>query len=496
MAKILLVEDDNNLREIYEARLMAEGYDIVSARDGEEALTVAMKEKPDLIISDVMMPKISGFDMLDILRTTDETKDAKVIMMTALSQSEDKERAEKLGADRYLVKSQVTLEDVAKVAREVLEGGPAPEATDTTAEATPGDSSAIDEDNSGEPVVASPAATAPAETQPTEQNSAIPPQPAATETATPATTPQPSPVAQPSTEAAATTAAEPTPAVQPANQPPAVQPVGLDAVSSAAASPDQSGTTVEPSASADVQSDETPLVIGTARTTGDTTMAPAVPAPDPSAATAAVASNDNQTTATTTPELTEEQIIAQQIKQSLHANDATAAAPTQTEQPNNPPAVPDAAAPAPIQAPVQDDPAVSVPVNNANPTEIATPKSTEQLDPAPESNSDTSPGEETPIENSRTSRDKKIEPINDLSAPGPDLNAMAAAEDAKNQQSQPVQPPTPVVQQPTPTAAEQTPQQNSVAQAPMPPSTVVQPQTQTGTQTSDSSEIDPNSIAL
>lgn len=126
MAKILLVEDDNNLREIYEARLMAEGYDIVSARDGEEALTVAMKEKPDLVIADVMMPKISGFDMLDILRTTDETKNVKVIMMTALSQAEDKARAEKLGADRYLVKSQVTLEDVAKVAKDVLEGKPAP----------------------------------------------------------------------------------------------------------------------------------------------------------------------------------------------------------------------------------------------------------------------------------------------------------------------------------------------------------------------------------
>ncbi len=132
MAKILLVEDDNNLREIYEARLMAEGYDIVSARDGEEALTVAMKEKPDLIISDVMMPKISGFDMLDILRTTEETKNAKVIMMTALSQAEDKARAEKLGADRYLVKSQVTLEDVAKVAKQVLEGVPNPDKIQTT----------------------------------------------------------------------------------------------------------------------------------------------------------------------------------------------------------------------------------------------------------------------------------------------------------------------------------------------------------------------------
>ncbi|MEI7631975.1 MAG: response regulator [bacterium] len=122
MAKIMLVEDDNNLREIYEARLLAEGYEIVTARDGEEALAVAVKERPDLIISDVMMPKISGFDMLDILRSTPETKDVKVIMMTALSQAEDKERASKLGANRYLVKSQVTLEDVAKVAHEVLEG--------------------------------------------------------------------------------------------------------------------------------------------------------------------------------------------------------------------------------------------------------------------------------------------------------------------------------------------------------------------------------------
>jgi CheY-like chemotaxis protein len=122
MAKIMLVEDDNNLREIYEARLLAEGYEIVSAKDGEEALALAVKEKPELIISDVMMPKISGFDMLDILRSTPETRNTKVIMMTALSQAEDKSRADKLGADKYLVKSQVTLEDVAKVAREVLQG--------------------------------------------------------------------------------------------------------------------------------------------------------------------------------------------------------------------------------------------------------------------------------------------------------------------------------------------------------------------------------------
>ena len=88
MSKIMLVEDDNSLREIYSIRLTAEGYTIVSAGDGEEALAVAVRERPDLVISDVMMPKISGFDMLDILRSTPETKDIKVIMMTARARRE------------------------------------------------------------------------------------------------------------------------------------------------------------------------------------------------------------------------------------------------------------------------------------------------------------------------------------------------------------------------------------------------------------------------
>lgn len=120
MAKILLVEDDKSLREIYGVRLLAEGYDIVSAGDGEEALAMAIKERPALIVSDVMMPKISGFDMLDILRSTTETKDVKVIMMTALSSEDQRQRGEQLGADRYLVKSQVGIEDVVRTVHEVL----------------------------------------------------------------------------------------------------------------------------------------------------------------------------------------------------------------------------------------------------------------------------------------------------------------------------------------------------------------------------------------
>ena len=124
MTKILLVEDDKSLREIYGVRLLAEGYDIVSAGDGEEALAMAIKERPHLIVSDVMMPKISGFDMLDILRSTTETRDIRVIMMTALSSEDQRLRGEQLGADRYLVKSQVGIEDVVRTVHEVLEDTP------------------------------------------------------------------------------------------------------------------------------------------------------------------------------------------------------------------------------------------------------------------------------------------------------------------------------------------------------------------------------------
>lgn len=124
MAKILLVEDDKSLREIYGVRLQAEGYTIISAGDGEEALAIAIKERPDLIVSDVMMPKISGFDMLDILRSTTETKNIKVIMMTALSSDDQRARGEQLGADRYLVKSQVGIEDVVRSVHEVMGDAP------------------------------------------------------------------------------------------------------------------------------------------------------------------------------------------------------------------------------------------------------------------------------------------------------------------------------------------------------------------------------------
>jgi CheY-like chemotaxis protein len=169
MTKIMLVEDDKSLREIYGVRLLAEGYDIVSAGDGEEALAMAIKERPVLIITDVMMPRISGFDMLDILRSTTETKNIKVIMMTALSSEDQRKHGEQLGADRYLVKSQVGIEDVVRVVHEVLGDMPAAGPTPLPAPVNPV----------------------------TAASAAIPPRPTAPQAPSPAPRPAPATQAQP-----------------------------------------------------------------------------------------------------------------------------------------------------------------------------------------------------------------------------------------------------------------------------------------------------------
>jgi DNA-binding response OmpR family regulator len=112
MKKILLVEDDDALASVYQTRLEAEGFSIRRVPNGEDALAAALEYKPDLILLDVMMPKVSGFDVLDILRNTPETTNVKIVMLTALSQDSDRERAESLGVDDYLVKSQVVIADV------------------------------------------------------------------------------------------------------------------------------------------------------------------------------------------------------------------------------------------------------------------------------------------------------------------------------------------------------------------------------------------------
>ena len=163
--KILLVEDDIALAAVYRSRLELEDFEIYEVNNGEQALQAAKDFQPDLILLDAMMPKISGFDMLDILRSTTETRDIRVIMMTALSSDDQRARGEQLGADRYLVKSQVGIEDVVHTVHEVLEdaakGAPA-----ATATAEPADNPAPAPTMSPAPSDTNPSSTLPEPTAP------------------------------------------------------------------------------------------------------------------------------------------------------------------------------------------------------------------------------------------------------------------------------------------------------------------------------------------
>lgn len=121
LKRILLVEDDDNLASVYTTRLQAEGFDVRRVGNGEDALSTALNYKPDLVLLDVMMPIVSGFDVLDILRNTPETANLKIIMLTALSQESDQERAKALKVDDYLIKSQVVISDVIERIRHHLD---------------------------------------------------------------------------------------------------------------------------------------------------------------------------------------------------------------------------------------------------------------------------------------------------------------------------------------------------------------------------------------
>jgi CheY-like chemotaxis protein len=120
-AKILLVDDDRVFAEMYKLRLESSGYEVVIVEDGEKALVTAMKEKPDLILLDIMMPKINGLDVLDILKTTPETRDIPVIVLTALLKDVNEVRGLMSGAVEYLVKSEVTPQQVLEKIEEILQ---------------------------------------------------------------------------------------------------------------------------------------------------------------------------------------------------------------------------------------------------------------------------------------------------------------------------------------------------------------------------------------
>ena len=103
--KVLLADDEEDILVLVSATLGGDDrYSLVLARDGEEALQRAREEKPDLIFLDVMMPKMDGFEVCSVLKSESDTKHVKIVMLTAMAQELDKQKAEQAGADFYFTK--------------------------------------------------------------------------------------------------------------------------------------------------------------------------------------------------------------------------------------------------------------------------------------------------------------------------------------------------------------------------------------------------------
>ncbi len=122
MKKILFIEDESALQKIIGESLEQENYEIISAIDGEIGLKLAQKEKPDLIILDLVLPKMHGFDVLKKLKENVETKNIPVIILTNLEGVKDIDKAIELGATTYLVKAQYDLKEVVEKIKKTLAG--------------------------------------------------------------------------------------------------------------------------------------------------------------------------------------------------------------------------------------------------------------------------------------------------------------------------------------------------------------------------------------
>jgi two-component system, OmpR family, alkaline phosphatase synthesis response regulator PhoP len=118
--KILIVEDDNILQKALQEFLAGEGFDIFSALDGEEGVTMVKTKNPDLVLLDIILPRKDGYEVLAEIKADEATKKIPVILLTNLGSLNDVEKALELGATTYLIKADYKLEEVAKKVKEVL----------------------------------------------------------------------------------------------------------------------------------------------------------------------------------------------------------------------------------------------------------------------------------------------------------------------------------------------------------------------------------------
>jgi len=122
MAKILIVEDDSLMSRLYEKIFSFEKYEVIVASDGQEGLDKARQEKPNLILLDVMMPKMNGLETLDKLKAEPELKNIPVVMLTNLAGDKDAETALQKGAVKYIVKSEQDPKQVTDIVKQFVAG--------------------------------------------------------------------------------------------------------------------------------------------------------------------------------------------------------------------------------------------------------------------------------------------------------------------------------------------------------------------------------------
>lgn len=121
MKKILFIEDEQSLQKTFGDVLKREGYEIISALDGEVGLRLIKSEKPDLVLLDLILPKIHGLEVLEEIKKDPETKNIPVIILTNIERAKDVERALELGATTYLVKTSYALKDIVNKIKKTLE---------------------------------------------------------------------------------------------------------------------------------------------------------------------------------------------------------------------------------------------------------------------------------------------------------------------------------------------------------------------------------------
>jgi len=121
MKKVLFIEDEPSLQKALSLSLKAQGFDVLSAFDGESGLSMVKESKPDLVLLDLILPKMDGFTVLEELKKMPETKDMPVIVLTNLDDTEDVQRVLDLGATNYLIKASYNTEDIAGKVKEILE---------------------------------------------------------------------------------------------------------------------------------------------------------------------------------------------------------------------------------------------------------------------------------------------------------------------------------------------------------------------------------------